>query len=125
KILGIEDLYIGLRYKNYALAGYDNTDPSAYLNRNEAGFNVRKNFFGNRLIAEVGGVYDWGRPSNQNEIDARLAGDFRVQYLLSKDGRVRMNIFRNSNYDAIFQQTIGRQGAGITYRKSFNNFNDW
>ncbi len=126
KALGIEDLYIGLRYKNYALTGYDQSDPSAYLNRNEAGFNVRKNFFSNRLIAEVGGVYDWGRPSSaQGDIDSRLAGDFRVQYLLSKDGNVRMSIFRNSNYDAIFQQTIGRQGAGLTYRKSFNNLNDW
>lgn len=126
KALGIEDLYIGLRYKNYSLTGYDPNDPSAYLNRNEAGFNVRKNFFSNRLIAEVGGVYDWGRPSSsQGDIDSRLAGDFRIQYLLSKDGNVRLSIFRNSNYDAIFQQTIGRQGAGLTYRKSFNNLNDW
>jgi len=53
KILGMEDLYIGLRYKNYTLA--DNSQPLngiSYLNRNEAGVNLRKNFFNNRLIVE-------------------------------------------------------------------------
>lgn len=124
KILGMEDLYIGLRYKNYNLA--DNSQPANginYLNRNEAGVNLRKNFFNNRLIVEVGGVYDWGRNGgSQSDLTTNFAGDFRVQYLLSEDGRVRFNVFRTSNYDALFSQLIGRQGVGLSYRKSFNNF---
>ena len=122
KILGMRDLYVGVRYKNYNL---DNTeDPllPGYINRNEAGINLRKNFFDNRLIVEVGGVYDWGRTSSvQNQLTANLAGDFRIQYLLTDDGRIRLNVFRNSNYDPIFQENIGRQGLGLMYRKSFNN----
>ncbi|WP_118951305.1 translocation/assembly module TamB domain-containing protein [Taibaiella helva] len=125
KILGMEDLYIGLRYKNYNLA--DNSQPLngiSYLNRNEAGVNLRKNFFNNRLIVEVGGVYDWGRNNAQSDFTTNFAGDFRVQYLLSEDGRVRFNVFRTSNYDALFSQMIGRQGVGLSYRKSFNGLLD-
>lgn len=125
KILGMEDLYIGLRYKNYNLA--DNSQPLNginYLNRNEAGVNLRKNFFNNRLIVEVGGVYDWGRNNAQSDFTTNFAGDFRVQYLLSEDGRVRFNVFRTSNYDALFSQLIGRQGVGLSYRKSFNGLLD-
>lgn len=121
KILGMEDLYIGLRYKNYNLAaGQAATD---YINRNEAGINLRKNFFNNRLIVEVGGVYDWGRNSG-SEVTTNFAGDFRVQYLLTEDGRIRFNVFRTSNYDALFSQLIGRQGVGLSYRKSFNGLLD-
>ncbi|WP_162902773.1 translocation/assembly module TamB domain-containing protein [Taibaiella koreensis] len=125
KILGMEDLYIGLRYKNYNLA--DNSQPLngiSYLNRNEAGVNLRKNFFNNRLIVEVGGVYDWGRNNAQSDFTTNFAGDFRVQYLLSEDGRIRFNVFRTSNYDALFSQLIGRQGVGLSYRKSFNGLLD-
>jgi hypothetical protein len=120
KILGMEDLYIGLRYKNYNLAANQSAD---YINRNEAGINLRKNFFNNRLVVEVGGVYDWGRNTG-SELTTNFAGDFRVQYLLTEDGRIRFSVFRTSNYDALFSQLIGRQGVGISYRKSFNGLLD-
>jgi len=124
KILGMEDLYIDLTYKNYNLAY--NSQPFAidYQNRNEAGVNLRKNFFNNRLVVEVGGVYDWGRANAQSDLTANFAGDFRVQYLLTEDGRIRFNIFRTSNYDGIALQTISRQGVGLSYRKSFNGLAD-
>lgn len=126
KLLGMEDLYIGLKYKNYNLA--DNSQLGGginYLNRNEAGINLRKNFLKNRLIVEVGGVYDWGRSGTQSaSFTNNFAGDFRVQYLLTEDGRIRFNVFRTSNYDALFSQVIGRQGVGLSYRKSFNGLWD-
>lgn len=121
KLLGIEDLMINLKYKNYALSGVDPNNPASYLNRNEAGLNVRKNFFNDRLVTEVGGIYDWGnRNTNYN-----LAGEFRVQYLLTKDGRIRFNAFRTSNYDAIVQQNIARQGGGLLFKKSFSNLSEF
>jgi hypothetical protein len=33
-------------------------------------------------------------------------------------------VFRTSNYDALFSQLIGRQGVGLSYRKSFNGLLD-
>ena len=35
-----------------------------------------------------------------------------------------MNAFRTSNYDAVFQQNIGRQGAGLMFKRSFSGWND-
>jgi hypothetical protein len=124
KVLGMQDLYVGVRYKNYTLTGYDPLSQTSFLNRNEAGLNLRKSFFNNRLVVEVGGVYDWGRSSAQSDFTTNFAGDFRVQYLLTEDGRIRFNIFRTSNYDAIFLQNIGRQGLGLSYRKSFNTLGE-
>ncbi len=124
KVLGMQDLYVGVRYKNYTLTGYDPLSQTSFLNRNEAGLNLRKSFFNNRLVVEVGGVYDWGRSSAQSDFTTNFAGDFRVQYLLTEDGRIRLNFFRTSNYDAIFLQNIGRQGMGLSYRKSINNLGE-
>lgn len=126
KILGMDDLYVGVRYKNYSLSNANVTQQAInYYNRNEAGIQVRKNFLDNRLVVEVGGVYDWGRTSGNNQVTSNLAGDFRVQYLLTEDGRIRLHIFRNSNYDPISLRDIARQGVGIGYRKSFNVLSDF
>lgn len=125
KVLGLEDLYIGVRYKNYNLADTVSLGDVNYMNRNEARLNLRKNFLKGRLIIEMGGIYDWGRANAQSDFTTSLAGDFRVQYLLSPDGRMRFNVFRTSNYDAVFSQMIGRQGAGISFRKSFNGLSDF
>lgn len=128
KIFGVEDLHVGVRYKNYNLNNSLNNNNTPgnidYLNRNEAKLSVRKNFLNNRLLVDVGGVYDWGRPSQVGtgaSYTSNLAGDFMVQYLIRRDGRIRFNIFRNSNYDALFQQNISRQGVGLSYRRSFNS----
>lgn len=123
KVLGIEDLWINLRYKNYNITDEVTSGNLHYLNRNEAGVSVRKNFFNDRLVIDIGGVYDWGtgsRASNSN-YTTNLTGDFRLDYLLTPDGKLRLNIFRNSSFDAISLQNIGRHGVGFTYRKSFND----
>lgn len=124
KILGMEDLYVGVKYKNYSLSSYDQLNRLDNFNRNEAGINLRKSFLKNRLVVEVGGVYDWGRNSASSDLTTNVVGDFRVQYLLTDEGRVRVNFFRASDYDAIGSQTISRQGVGLSYRKSFDRISD-
>lgn len=121
KLLGDPNLAVELKYKNYNLS-----DPSIYggINRNEVSVNVRKTLFKDRLIVELGSAYDWGRPTSASNSSSNLnlAGDFRVQYLLSEDGRVRLNAFRTSNFDVLINDNVYRGGVGISYRKTFNNF---
>jgi hypothetical protein len=126
KIFGMQDLSVDVKYKNYTLsnATIDAGGTINYLNRNMAGVNLRKSFLNNRLIVDVGGVYDWGFNKGQDNLSSNLAGDFRIQYLLNEDGSIRFNVFRTSSYDALYAQVLARQGAGITYRKSFNNVFD-
>lgn len=129
KILGMQDLSIGVKYKYYTYSDNGTSASTAnFVNRNEAGVNLRKNFLKNRLIVEVGGIYDWGRnttaSSGAGTVAGSFAGDFRVQYLLREDGRIRFNVFRTSDYDALNAQLVARQGVGLSYRKSFNGLSD-
>lgn len=122
KLLGMEDLSVGVKYKNYSMSEANQLNSISYFNRNEAEVNLRKNFLNDRLIVEVGGVYDWGQAGAIGNYTANLAGDFRIQYLLVPDGRVRFSIFRTSDYDPLYSlKAIGRQGVNLSYRKSFNN----
>ncbi len=122
KLLGDPRLSIDLKYKNYNLSD-GNTNP---LNRNEVKLGLRQNFLKDRLIVEIGSSYDWGRPttSSTNSNNLTLLNNFRVQYLLDKDGRLRLNGFRTSDYDVLLDngRNIVRSGIGISWRKTFDSF---
>lgn len=125
KLLGDPKLSIDLKYKNYNLSD-GNTNP---LNRNEVKLGLRQNFLNDRLVVELGSAYDWGRPtaSNANNSNFNLLNNFRVQYLLNKEGRLRLNGFRTSDYDVLLDngRNITRAGVGISWRKTFDSFEEF
>ena len=124
KILGDPNLAINLNYKNYNV-NTDNTTNSAII-RNEVKLNAKRNFMQDRLMLEIEGAYDWGNAvirQNTNS-NINLTGDFRGQYKLTEDGRIRMSIFRNSNYDVLIDRPISRSGIGLSWSKSFNSLAD-
>lgn len=127
KLLGDPKLSVDLKYKNYNVS--DN--PAAgYINRNEVKLGVKKNLLDDRLILEVGSSYDWGKPVNASSSSSNfnLLNDFRIQYLLTKDGRFRFNGFRTTDYDVLLSANGGnvtRSGVGISWRKTFDSFADF
>ncbi|WP_123985210.1 translocation/assembly module TamB domain-containing protein [Taibaiella soli] len=125
KLLGDKSLAVELKYKNYNLS-----DPTVAggINRNELRFGVRQSLFKERVIVEVGSIYDWGRPTSTNTSTSSaltLAGDFRVQYLVTEDGRLRLNGFRTNNFDVAVGSYITRAGVGISWRKTFDNMKEF
>ncbi len=124
KLTGDNQIALDLRYKSYDLAG--GTGDGSTTERNEVKLGLRRNFFNNRLVAEVGSAYDWGRPvGNNNRSNFNPVGDFRLQYLLQEDGRLRLNVFHTANYDVLINDNVSRSGAGITYRRSFDHILDF
>jgi hypothetical protein len=124
KILGDPNLAINLNYKNYNV-NTDNTTSSAIF-RNEVKLNAKRNFMQDRLMLEIEGAYDWGNAAIRQNTNSNinLTGDFRGQYKLTEDGRIRMSIFRNSNYDVLIDRPISRSGIGLSWSKSFNSLAD-
>jgi hypothetical protein len=126
KLLGDPKLQVVLKYKNYNLSDGASDNP---LNRNEVKLGFHRNFLNDRLIVEVGSAYDWGRASsagNSTASNFNLLNNFRLQYLLNKEGRLRLNAFRTSDYDVLLTTSpyITRAGLGISWRKNFNSFSE-
>lgn len=129
KLLGDQKLQVLVQYKSFgqdvSTTGSSGSTPvSTTDTRNQVKFGLKKNYFNDRLSLQVGSAYDWGRPTsnNQNTSSFNLAGDFRAQYLLTPDGGLNLIGFRTSSYDLFEGKNVDRQGMGITYRKSFDNF---
>jgi hypothetical protein len=123
KLTGDNKINIDINYLNYNYA-----DPNSVggINRNQISGTIRRNYLNDKLIVEVGGTSDWGRPASAStSTNFNITGDFRVQYLLSQPNGMRLNAFRNSNYDVTLDRSIVRSGMGISWRKSFDNLPDF
>ncbi len=125
RITGDQNLSLGLRYKQYSYTEMG-PDQSMAGSRNEISLDLRKNFLNDRLSIEVGNAYDWGRPSAEgNKNYFNPAGDFRIQYQFREGGNLRGYIFRTSNFDAINNDNLSRGGMGISWKRQFDNLEEF
>jgi hypothetical protein len=80
-----------------------------------------KFFLSNRLNMMVGGNLDYNNPYLQNSNP--LTRDITLEWLLNKDGTVRVVGFSKSNTDIISNQR-NRSGVQLSYRKDFDKLSD-
>lgn len=115
--LGVD---FSMNYNAYSAGG-----TYSALQRNDVQFNLTKSIFNNRVRIEVGPSLDWGRSNNQQaSTSSYFAGDFRFEYLVTPDGRIRFMAFSRSNYDVLLNTNLTRGGVGISYTRDFNRLHD-
>lgn len=81
---------------------------------------ITKSFFKNRLIVTVGGNFDYNNPYLLNNTSGKnnnvlITPDVTAEWYLTKDGRVRLVGFNQTNIDIIGQRN--KTGVKLTYRK--------
>lgn len=81
-------------------------------------FNERLSLSGNFGVSQ-------GNQVNQNPNS--FIGDFKVEYSLTKDGRLKLKAFNESNeYDLLnTNQAANKQGVGVYYQENFDKFGEW
>ncbi|PWV57111.1 translocation/assembly module TamB domain-containing protein [Chitinophaga sp. S165] len=110
---------INVNYRAYNIGSQDN----ASLDRNQVSAGVTSNLYNNRIRLYVGGDYDWGKASTSANAN-RFAGDFRAEYLLTPEGRLRINAFSKSDYDVYNLVNRNKAGLGISYVREYNKFSE-
>ncbi|WP_143309950.1 translocation/assembly module TamB domain-containing protein [Chitinophaga vietnamensis] len=110
---------INVNYRAYNVGGVDNSS----VDRNQVSAGVTSTLFNNRFRLYAGGDYDWGKTATAASSN-RFAGDFRLEYLLTPDGRFRINAFSKSDYDIYNLNNRTKSGLGISYVREYNRFSE-
>lgn len=71
-----------------------------------------KHFLNDKLIVE-------GSVTNNEQAANPWQYNFSSQYIISKDGRMRVKAFSRSNNNVIYNQNVTTHGVGFFYRKEF------
>ncbi len=118
-ILKNSGIGVNVNYRAYNIGNQDNTN----YDRNQLSAGITSNLFNNRVRLYVGGDYDWGRTASSASSN-RFAGDFRIEYLLTQDGRVRVNAFSKTDYDVYNLVNRNKAGLGISYVREYNRLRE-
>ncbi|SFD64309.1 Family of unknown function [Chitinophaga sp. CF118] len=110
---------INVNYRAYNVSNQDNSS----MDRNQVSAGVTSNLYNNRIRLYVGGDYDWGKAAASTNAN-RFAGDFRAEYLLTPEGRIRVNAFSKTDYDVYNLVNRNKAGIGISYVREYNRFSE-
>jgi autotransporter translocation and assembly factor TamB len=110
---------INLNYRAYNIGNQNNDN----IDRNQLSAGITGNLLNNRIRIYVGGDYDWGNTTTAANSN-RFAGDFRVEYLLTPDGRIRVNAFSKTDYDVYNLVNRNKAGLGISYVREYNRLRE-
>ena len=100
-----------------------NSYKSQYINEGEGGtvtelgIGVTKEF-NDRLSLKAGGNFDLGSTAQSSGF-SQVAGDFVLEYKLTKSGNYILKVFRRSDFDVLNEENSVKTGAGISVSKSF------
>lgn len=103
-------------------SNYDITNPEL-INALQASGNLgfKKEYLDGRLVVALGGNIDYNNPYilQARNTNILLTPDITVEYILSKDGKLRIVGFQKTSVDATLGQR-NRTGVRLSYQKEFD-----
>src|SRR6056297_3558585 len=96
-----------------------NYQPGDEISKDQMEVALSTQLLNNRLIIN-GNVGTSGKYQQASE----LVGDFRVDWKLTPNGKLRLKFFNRNSDRLIYEETRYIQGAGLFYREEFNSFRE-
>ncbi|MFC0877882.1 translocation/assembly module TamB domain-containing protein [Saccharicrinis sp. FJH2] len=87
-------------------------------------FGASKSLFSDRLTIEVGSSINVENENNRPPGSGGLAGDFKIDYKISKDGSVSVQAFRSSEYEDVLVGDVTKTGVALKLSKAFTHFSE-
>lgn len=115
----IEGVELNLDLQSYNTSGTE----SGGTTQLELG--LSKQLFNNRVVVKVAGNFGLeGEQAEQQQNLSDFAGDIRIEYKLTEDGRFRLVGFRENEYDNLLQGEVIKTGAGIIFVRDYDSFKE-
>ena len=115
-----------LKATNGILSTYVDINPTVNLQLSQLQATVRaglKIFLSNRIYFLIGGNLDYNNPYTQLSRRGLITPDITIEWLLNKDGSLRVIGFNRTSIDITTGQR-NRSGIQLSYRKDFNKLSD-
>ena len=112
--------YIAGATLNVGVESYQDYSTGNAEGRTQLQLALSKQLFDERVTVQVGGNVDLeGRRSQQNSLNS-FAGDLKVQYKLTEDGRWQLEVFRQNSYEGAIDGDITKTGVGAVFTIDFD-----
>lgn len=92
--------------------------------RTDLNVDLSKRFFDDRLKLSVGSNFGLEGNERENEQMTNIAGNFEIEYLVSRDGRYLLRAYRKDEYQVALQGQIIETGVGFVITLDYNKFRE-
>ena len=112
---------------SFDLNSYEDYSTGESQNRTELGINLKKSFMDDRLTFQVGTNVDLeGEAAQQQQQQglSSIAGDVIISYLITEDGRYKVQIFRENSYAGVIDGQIIQTGASLIFVREYDEISE-
>jgi hypothetical protein len=111
----LSEQYLAGASLNVGLDSYQDYSSGNAEGRTQLQLALSKQLFDERVTVQVGGNVDIeGRRSQENSLN-NFAGNLKVLYKLTEDGRWQLQVFRQNTYEGAIDGDIIKTGVGIVF----------
>ncbi|RYE52011.1 MAG: hypothetical protein EOP48_17355 [Sphingobacteriales bacterium] len=75
-----------------------------------------------RLRVSVGNNFELEGPQAANSTKANIAGDVALDYMLSRDGRYLLRVYRRNQYDFVVEGQVVETGVSFIFALDFEQY---
>ncbi len=116
----LSEQYIAGANLTMGLESYQDYSSGTAEGRTQLQLALSKQLFDERVTVQVGGNVDLeGRRSQENSLNS-FAGDLKVWYKLTEDGRWQLQVFRQNSYEGAIDGDITKTGVGVVFTIDFD-----
>ena len=109
---------------NFNLDSSDDYSSGSKNTRTDLNVDISKKLLNDRLKVTIGSNFGLEGEARQNEQTTNIAGDVRLDYMLSKDGRYMLRAYRKNQYQVALQGQIIETGIGFVITMDYNKFKE-
>jgi hypothetical protein len=111
----LSERYIAGAHLAVGVESYEDYSTGSAEGRTQLQLALSKQLFDERVTVQVGGNVDVEGQRSQQKILNNFAGDVKVLYKLTEDGRWQMQVFRENSYEGAIDGQILKTGAGVVF----------
>lgn len=93
-------------------------------NRTDLNVALSKQFFGNRLKITVGSSFGLEGTPHENQSSSNIAGNFKADYLITRDGRYKLRAYRKNQYQMALLGEIVETGLTFIITMDYDTWNE-
>ena len=109
---------------NVGIDSEDDYSSGSQETRTDLNIGVSKTLLNDRLKVTVGSNFQVEGPQLQGQQTNNIAGDVRLDYSLSRDGRYAIHAYRRNQYQVSLQGQVVETGLGFVITMDYNRFRE-
>lgn len=109
---------------NFDLQSTEDYTTGQMRNRTDLNVGVSKRLLNDRLKVTVGSNFELEGPRQQNRKTNNIAGDIKVEYQLSRNGRYLLRAYQKNEYQVALQGQVIETGVGFVINLDYNRFRE-